>query len=181
MQGVKTMNNRTIDFKTFKHNTFKFIAYISTFLMLFPLYEIIQVVIESSSNSFIFIDNEELTNKFFFNGLMPFLALGYVFLFSSYITLKTKSKLKPINTLEELRQYQTFKGYEFCISKCFCDPVVYELVIVKLNDDFVEQNFIEHEEFDNFNDLHKYLILHYDLIIFEKDFKPLDKYGRVLN
>ena len=130
--GIKAMNIRTIDFKTFKHNTFKFIAYISTFLMLFPLYEIIQVVIESSSNGFIFIDNEELSNRFFFNGLMPFLAFGYVFLFSSYITLKTKQDTtKPINTLEELRQYKKTNNYEFCISKCFCDPTVYELVIVK--------------------------------------------------
>ena len=75
----------------------------------------------------------------------------------------------------EKRQYHTFKGYEFCISKCFSDPSVYELVVVKLNNDFIEENFIEHEEFDNFNDLHKYLILHYDLVIFEKDFKSLDK------
>ena len=73
--------------------------------------------------------------------------------------------------MEEKRQYQTFKGYEFCISKCFSDPSVYELVVVKLNKDFIEENFIEHEEFEEFNDLKKYLILHYDLEIFEKDFK----------
>ena len=71
------------------HNTFKLIAYGSTLLMAFPLYEIIQVVIESSSNGFIFIDNVELSNRFFFDGLLNFLALGYIFLISSYITLKT--------------------------------------------------------------------------------------------
>ena len=175
-KGIKTMSKQQII-----HNTFKLIAYLSTLLMVFPLYEIIQVVIQSSSNGFIFINNLELSNRFFFNGVMPFLALGYTFLISSLIALKTIPKPKPINTSEELRQYQTFKGYEFCISKCFSDPSVYELVVVKLNDDFIEENFIEHEEFNNFNELHKYLILHYDLIIFEKDFKPLDEYGRFLN
>ena len=71
------------------HNTFKFTAYTSMLLMAFPLYEIVQVIVESSSNSFIFIDNVDLSNQFFFNGVMPFLALGYTFLISSYVTLKT--------------------------------------------------------------------------------------------
>ncbi len=86
--------NRTLDVKLKQvvHNTFKSIAYGSTLLMVFPLYEIIQVVIESSSNGFIFIDNEELSNRFFFDGLLNFLGLGYIFLISSYITLKTNKQ-----------------------------------------------------------------------------------------
>ena len=79
--------------------------------------------------------------------------------------------IQRYNSLEEVRLYQTFKKYRFCISKCFYDPTVYELVVVKLNDDFIEKNFIEHEEFEEFNELKRYLILHYDLEIFEKDFK----------
>ena len=71
------------------HNTFKLVSYSSMLLMVFPIYELALVVIESSTNGFIFIDNAELSNRFFFNGLMPFTALGYVFLVSSYITLKT--------------------------------------------------------------------------------------------
>tara|TARA_R100001082_G_C4311654_1_gene136999 strand:+ start:305 stop:550 length:246 start_codon:yes stop_codon:yes gene_type:complete len=78
--------------------------------------------------------------------------------------------------MEEKRQYKKTNNYQFCISKCFNDPSVYELVVVKLNDDFIEENFVEHEEFDSFCDLHKYLILHYDLIIFEKDFKPVGEH-----
>jgi len=85
--------------------------------------------------------------------------------------IKTMQIIQRYNSLEEVRLYQTFKKYEFCISKCFCDPTVYELVVVKLNDDFIEKNFIEHEEFEEFNELKRYLILHYDLEIFEKDFR----------
>tara|TARA_R100001460_G_scaffold11781_2_gene27322 strand:- start:355 stop:594 length:240 start_codon:yes stop_codon:yes gene_type:complete len=75
--------------KQLVHNTFNIVTYIAVVLMVFPLYEIAVVVIESSSNGFIFIDNVELSNRFFFDGLMPFLALGYTFFIASFITLKT--------------------------------------------------------------------------------------------
>lgn len=78
-----------MNLKKLVHNTFNIVTYMTMVLMVFPIYELALVVIESSSNGFIFIDNAELSNRFFFNGLMPFLALGYVFLVSSYITLKT--------------------------------------------------------------------------------------------
>jgi len=75
--------------KQLVHNTFNIVTYIAVVLMVFPLYELALVVIESSSNGFIFIDNVELSNRFFFDGLMPFLALGYTFFIASFITLKT--------------------------------------------------------------------------------------------
>jgi hypothetical protein len=75
--------------KQLVHNTFNIVTYMTMVLMVFPVYEMALVVIESSSNGFIFIDNVELSNRFFFSGLMPFLALTYTFLIASYITLKT--------------------------------------------------------------------------------------------
>jgi len=78
-----------MNIKKIVHNTFNIVTYIAVVLMVFPVYEIALVVIESSSNGFIFIDNVELTNRFFFNGLMPFLALTYTFFIASCITLKT--------------------------------------------------------------------------------------------
>ena len=78
-----------MNLKKLVHNTFNIVAYMTMVLMVFPVYEITQVVIESANNGFIFIDNVELSNRFFFNGLMPFLALAYTFLIASYITLKT--------------------------------------------------------------------------------------------
>ena len=78
-----------MNIKKIVHNTFNIVAFTSTLLMIFPVYEMVQVVIESSSNGFIFIDNVELSNRFFFGGVMPFLALGYTFLIASFITLKT--------------------------------------------------------------------------------------------
>ena len=83
-----------MNIKKVVHNTFNVVAYLSTLLMAFPIYEMSLVVIESSSNGFIFIDNVELSNRFFFGGLMPFLALGYTFFISSYITLKTNKGSK---------------------------------------------------------------------------------------
>jgi hypothetical protein len=78
-----------MNLKKLVHNTFNIVTYIAVALMVFPVYEIGLVVIESSSNGFIFIDNVELSNRFFFNGVMPFLALTYTFFIASFITLKT--------------------------------------------------------------------------------------------
>ena len=78
-----------MNLKKVVHNTFNIVTYASMLLMVMPLYEIAQVVIESANNGFIFIDNVELSNRFFFSGVIPFLALAYTFLIASYITLKT--------------------------------------------------------------------------------------------
>jgi len=78
-----------MNIKKIVNNTSNIVTYSALILMVFPIYEIAEVVVESSSNRFIFIDDVALSSRFFFNGLMPFLSLAYIFLISSYISLKT--------------------------------------------------------------------------------------------